>query len=226
MTTMYIALAAVSLLLAVSAGVYGVLFLRRGNYLLGPEWLVVCVSATNASIFFLTGLPALFEISHFFDLFSRGFGFPIITVAGLMAVTHGYKPSIRTDIILFAASFATAFVIMNIGFVQPVVKYYLIAMWTLYSAYLVSFAMKLWKAGEKGQALLTLVSLAAAQFVASIYDFVPVFGDAPGQPVNFYVLAESVWAFHAAQLYYAYRALERATRARGAATAALATRTA
>jgi hypothetical protein len=217
------ALAFVSLLLAVSAGVYGALFLKRGNYLLGPEWLVVCVSATNATVFFLTGLPALYEVSHFFDLFSRGFGFPIITVAGLMAVTRGYKPSIRTDIIMFAASFAIAFLIMNAGFVQPVVKYYLIAVWTLYSAYLVSFALKLWKAGERGQALLTLVGMAAAQLVASIYDFVPIFGDAPGQPMNFYLLAESVWAVQLGQLYYAYRSLERAKGAQPApARAALA----
>jgi hypothetical protein len=95
-------------LLIVSGLCYGAAFIRRKNYLLGVEFLIVGVSATNFATFMATGWMANYNIAMFLDAFSRGVGIPIIAALGLMAVTHNYKPSVTSDVILFLAGFAAA----------------------------------------------------------------------------------------------------------------------
>lgn len=87
-----LALCLSSATLAATTGVYGFKFVRKRNFLIGLEWWIVTISASNAVIFFATESPVSYFISHFLDAFSRGFGMPVIAVAGLMAVTHGYRP--------------------------------------------------------------------------------------------------------------------------------------
>jgi hypothetical protein len=132
-----------SVLLALSSFVFGWKFMTKRNYLLGLELWVVGVSATNAVGFFATGSPVSYEISHFFDAFSRGFGMPVIAVAGLMAITHGYKPSIRQDVLVFVACFAGTFVLVGADFIAGFLPYYYLTMWILLSIYLVYFVVRL-----------------------------------------------------------------------------------
>lgn len=91
---------------------FGWKFLRTyRNYLLDLEWLVVGVSASNFLIGALLGVEKggiAYAISFFLDAFSRSVGFTIILVMGMMAVTHRYKPTVRTEISVFVLAIAAA----------------------------------------------------------------------------------------------------------------------
>lgn len=197
--------------LVVTSLVYGVKFLKRGNYLLGIEWLIVTFSATNFLIFALAGVQSSYSISYFCDAFSRAFGIPVITVAGLMAVTHGYKPSLRADVTLFVLSFVGGLVLVAAAAVAPFKPYFYLAMWTAFSLYLAYFAKRLLNAGEGGHAIGVVLVLVSAQAIASIYDFYTIPGDTPDH-VIFYIFAGLAWSFLCVEMYYAYCALERAER--------------
>ncbi|MXN73126.1 hypothetical protein GR157_00040 [Burkholderia sp. 4701] len=199
-------------LLATTTCIYGLKFLKKRNYLLGIEWLIVTVSSTNALIYFATGFEISGLVSHVLDAFSRGFGMPIVAVAGLMAVTHGYKPSARQDVALFALSFAGTAVLVGAGFIAKVLPYFYVVMWALLSIYLAYFVRRLLRAGQPFHAMSTAVALVASQVIACIYDFYPIPGDAHNVVFNFFVLALVTWSYVTASLYYAYDALERANR--------------
>ncbi|HCF0446458.1 TPA: hypothetical protein NH694_004693, partial [Pseudomonas aeruginosa] len=94
------------ILLVISGLFYGAAFIRRKNYLLGLEFLIVGISASNFTTFIATGWQANYNIAIFLDAFSRGVGVPVIATLGLMAVTHDYKPSPAKDILIFVAGFA------------------------------------------------------------------------------------------------------------------------
>ncbi|WP_207888114.1 hypothetical protein [Pseudomonas sp. 30_B] len=196
-------------LLVLSGFVFGYKFLKKRNYLLGVECLVIAFSASNALIFFLTNSGIAYEISHFLDAFSRGFGVPIISIIGLMAVTHGYKPSKSKDFLMFVVTFAATFVLILADFMVKPLPYFYIAMWSLFSIYLVYFASRLVVVGAYLQALGVIIAMLAGQAIASIYDFYKIPGDETNVVLNFYVLALSTWAFMLSQFYYGYGALER-----------------
>lgn len=194
----------------VAAGcIYGRKFLLERNYLLGLEWLIVALSGSNFFLYSLTSSHTLYNISYFFDAFSRAFGFPIIAIAGLMSVTHGYKPSTLADAGLFVASFAATFVLVAVDAVVPAKPWFYLLMWTVYSVYLSYFAWRLWRAGESGHALGLFLVMLCGQAIATIYDFYKIPGD-DKEHTLFYILALSTWACMLTQTYYAYRALERA----------------
>lgn len=198
-----------SVVLALSSYLYGWKFFKRRNYLLGLETWIVGVSATNVIFFFATGSPVSWEIAHFFDTFSRGFGFPIITIAGLMAVTHGYKPLIRTDVAFFMISTVVTLVFINVKSFGGFLPYFLLVMWSFFSLYLAYFVKRLTDVGAIRQAMALLVSLVLSQAIASIYDFYKIPGENTNVVFNFYTLALLTWAYGIAALYYAYCALER-----------------
>jgi len=194
------------LLLATSL-VYGVKFLRKQNYLLGLEWLVVTLSTSNLLIYLLSQAKLPYSISYFCDAFSRAFGIPVIATAGLMAVTHRYAPSKFLDIVFFAGSIAgTAFLVSADIMAKPLPYFYLF-MWTAFSIYLAYFAYRLMRAGENRHALGVILALVSGQAIASIYDFYKIPGDE--EQVIFFTLALTTWSYMLAQLYYAYGALER-----------------
>lgn len=193
------------LVLAVTGLTYGVLFLRRRNYLLGLEWLIVGGSGANFLAFFLSGEQFLYGISYFFDAFSRGFGIPVIAVAGLMMLTHGYKPTVFAEIWLFVVCTVGAIILVNSS--ATFKPYFYVLAWTAYSVFLLYFVKCLVNAGEKFHAVVVVLALLANQAIASIYDFYPIPGDS--EKVIFYTLAGLSWSFNMVALYYAYRALER-----------------
>lgn len=203
-----------SALLALSSFFYGWKIVRKRNYLLGFEMWIVGISATNAIGFFATGNAVSYEISHFFDAFSRGFGMPIIAVAGLMAITHGYKPSIRQDVVVFVASFAGTFVLVGADFIAGVLPYYYLAMWIWLSIYLAYFTWQLMDTGAMLEALAVSVALMSSLAIAAIYDFYKIPGEETNVVFNFYTLALCTWAYFMPAAYYGYCALERA-RGRG-----------
>ncbi|MDR0243707.1 MAG: hypothetical protein LBJ65_19090 [Burkholderia sp.] len=198
-----------SALLATTSAIYGWKFLKKRNFLLGFEWLIVTVSSTNALIYFATHFEISGFISHVLDAFSRGFGMPLVAVAGLMAVTRGYRPSGRQDAVLFGISIVGTVVLVS-GLIAKVQPYFYVAAWACLTIYLTEFVRKLLAAGERLHALTTTVAMVASQAIACIYDFYPIPGGEHSVLLNFYVLALVTWSYMTAVLYYAYCALERA----------------
>ncbi|KAG8149037.1 hypothetical protein [Burkholderia catarinensis] len=188
--------------------VYGVKLLKKRNYLLGFEWLVVTFSATNLMINALTGEHVFFSISLFCDAFSRGFGVPVIAVAGLMAVTHRYKPSIVADVVYMVGALAGTVVVWTADFMVEPKPYFYLVMWSIFSVYLVFVVKRLLSAGEKRNAVSVILALVSTQAIASTYDFYHIPGD--HDHMIFYIFALFSWSYMSASLYYAYCALERA----------------
>lgn len=201
--------------LIVTTLIYGLKFLKRRNYLLGLEWLVVTFSASNFLLYFLSDLSVAYGISFFCDAFSRGFGMPVIAVAGLMAVTHGYKPSMRVDILFFVGSILGTVVLVTADFMAEPRPYFYVVMWAAFSVYLGCFASRLFSLGERLHAAGVVLVLLSSLAIACIYDFYKIPGDAENILMNFFVLAVLTWSFLAVELYYAYCALERAMKTRG-----------
>lgn len=208
MDTKIILLLLADVLLLLTTLIYGVKFLRRGNVLLGLEWLVVTVSTSNLLVYLLTESKAAYSVSFFLDAFSRGFGIPIIATAGLMAVTHRYKPSTRTDVLWFVGAFSGTFVLVGADFLAKPLPYFYLLMWTGFSVYLGYFAWRLWRAGETRHAAAVGLALVTSQAIATIYDFYKIPGDK--DQVIFLILALTTWAYLTVATYYAYGALERA----------------
>ncbi|WP_333994789.1 hypothetical protein [Burkholderia orbicola] len=187
--------------------VYGVKLLRKRNALLGFEWLITTFSATNLMINALTGEPAFFSVSLFCDAFSRGFGIPIITIVGMMAVTHRYKPSIFIDVAYVVGALGATVVLWTADFMVQPKPYFYLVMWSLFSVYLVYVVKRLLVAGEKRTAVSVIVALVSTQITASIYDLYRIPGDS--DHMIFYIFALLSWSYLSVALYYAYGALER-----------------
>lgn len=200
------ALVACVLLVVCGLG-YGAAFIRQKNYLLGVEFLIVGISATNFTTFIATGWQTNYNIAIFLDAFSRGVGVPIIVTLGLMAVTHNYKPTPAKDFILFLLSFIAAAIYFLSSAFKPWLPYFYVLMWSIATVYLLYFTWRLARAGEILHALATFLGAAAGLTIALRYDFFPIPGD--DTKMIFMSCAFVTWSYSMAQLFYAYGALQR-----------------
>jgi hypothetical protein len=194
--------------------IHGLKFLGKGNYLLGFEWLIVTFSASNFLLFALGGVQFSYRISYFCDAFSRGFGIPVVALAGLRSVTHRYKPSVLMDVLFFAGAIAGTVVLVSVDALAQPRPYFYVVMWSAFSVYLAWFAWKLLSAGESWHAFGVFLVLLTAQAIACIYDFHTIPGD-DEQHLIFFTLACLTWSFMCVELYYAYCALDRAEKNAG-----------
>ncbi|MBN3846749.1 MULTISPECIES: hypothetical protein [Burkholderiaceae] len=195
--------------LAASGFIFGAKFIKKKNYLLGLEWFILATSSTNFLFFNITGSPALYKIAHFFDAFSRGFGVPVVGVAGLMAVTHNYKPSVRQDILLFAISIIGTIFIVNFDFLTEPLPYFYLVMWGAMMIYLCCIVKRLFEIGEAFNAVMLMLGIVSSSIIAGIYDFYKIPGEDTNVVFNFFTLALLTWAYFAVAIYYSYCALER-----------------
>lgn len=196
-----------SVLLVVCGLYYGVAFVRRGNYLIGGEFLIIGISATNFTVFILTGWLVNYNVAMFLDAFSRGVGVPVIATLGLMAVTHNYKPSPVSDIVLFLACFAVSVVYFMSSSFKEWLPYFYVLMWLAYTAYLAYFVWLLARAREALHALATTLGGVAGLTIALRYDFFPIPGD--DTKMVFMTFAFLTWSYSIVQSFYAYGALQR-----------------
>jgi hypothetical protein len=200
--------ALISCVLLVVCGLcYGAAFIRRKNYLLGVEFLIVGISASNFTTFIATGWQANYDVAIFLDAFSRGVGVPIIATLGLMAVTHNYKPSAGKDALLFLAGFVAAALYFTSSSFKESLPYFYVFMWSGYTLYLAYFIWRLARAGEHLHALATSLGGLAGLTVALRYDFFPIPGD--DTKMIFMTIAFLTWSYSIVQLFYAYGALQR-----------------
>ncbi|MGN5765169.1 hypothetical protein ACNQO6_12570 [Acinetobacter calcoaceticus] len=196
------------IVLALSGWIYGAKFIKKNNYLLGIEWWIVAISASNLVSYMLTGWNINYSITMFLDSFSRSFGMPIITTLGLMALTHNYKPSALKEVTLFAAAFAGTSVIFFGDFFNDIRPYFYVVMWTIFAIYLTYFVFRLVRVGENMHAFATAITAVMSLAVAIVYDFFPIPGD--HNHMIFMTWALTTWSYAGIQLYYAYDALARA----------------
>jgi hypothetical protein len=195
--------------LAATGFYYGFKFCQKRNYLIGVEWFALAISSTNFMFYELTHSHFTYLGVLFLDTFSRAFGLPIVTVAGLMVLTHGFRPTIRFDVLLFLGTAIATLVVLMEQF-APVLAVFLLAMWTIFTIFLIYFANKLSEYGEKLHAFGVLLAAILNQTIAYMYDFYKIPGDETNIILNFYTLALYTWAYLTVQLYYSYCALERA----------------
>ncbi|WP_156115046.1 hypothetical protein [Pseudomonas sp. ML96] len=186
---------------------YGAAFVKCKNYLLGVEFLIVGISATNFTVFIVTGWLVNYNAAMFLDAFSRGVGVPVIATLGLMAVTHNYRPSPASDIVLFLAGFAAAAIYFTSSSFDELRPYFYVLMWSVYTVYLAYFSWRLARVKEHLHALATVLSGVAGLTVALRYDFFPIPGD--DTKVVFMTFAFLTWSYSIVQSFYAYRALQR-----------------
>jgi hypothetical protein len=198
--------------LVVVGYVFGWKFIRNyGNYLLGLEWLVVGISASNfliGSVLGATegGIP--YDISFFLDAFSRSVGFTLILVMGLMAVTHRYKPTVAVEIGVFGLAIGAALYLRKFHdetlHIVPATFYVVVNLLTaVFLAYLVK---RLWDTGARGLAIWTALVTVAASIIAITYDFLPFPFDDQNRTF-FYTAALATWGTQGFIYFLAYRAL-------------------
>lgn len=197
-----------TVLLFLTSLIYGFKFVRKSNYLVGWEWWVFSLSTACVIVFLLTDSQAAYNASMFCDRFTRGFGAPILATLGLMAVTHGFKPPMRVDILLFVGGVVGTALLISVDVLIEIQPYFLLVTWTMFSIYLAYFAYRLVCIGENLQALGVIVAMLANQATASIYDFYMIPGDE--QRMVFFTIALTAWSYLMVQMYYAYCALQRA----------------
>ena len=162
METKYYLYCLADMILIATSLIYGVKLLKRRNYLLAGEWLVVTFSATNLLINAFTGAMPFYYISLFCDAFSRSFGIPVIAIAGLMAATHRYRPSAFADVTYFAVGLVVTTIVWTADFMVAPKPYFYLAAWSVFSLYLAYFVKRLLAAGEALHALSTTVSLVSS----------------------------------------------------------------
>ena len=201
--------------LALSGAIYGAKFIKKKNYLLGVEWFILAFSSFNTLIYFVTLSPSCLHIAHFFDAFSRGFGVPVVATAGLMVVTHGYRPTVFADVVYFVASFIGAVFLVYWNTLLPILPYFYVVMWALFTVYLAFFIKRLLQYKLNGQAFGMILAALSSMVIASLYDFYKIPGEDTNVIFNFFTLALFTWAYLAAQTYHAYVALERVMKMSG-----------
>ncbi|MGO4678391.1 hypothetical protein [Microbacterium sp. 2MCAF23] len=193
--------------------VYGWKFIRRHhNYLLGIEWIIVGVSATNFLVWsLLGGDPAspMYTVAYFLDAFSRSFGFTLVLILGLRMATHHYKPTLWVEIGAFVLAVAGGAFLVSLHHgevydVGPATFFVLTNLIT--SIFLFSFAGRLWRAGSKGWSVATTLITLVAMVIALTYDLFPwPFDDA--QRTYFYTAALATWGTQGFIYYFGYTAL-------------------
>lgn len=196
------------LALVVSGFLYGYKFLRRGNILLGFEWIILAYSASNMFLYFNGWNESAGVISLTCDAFSRSVGIPVIGVLGFLKLTHKYEPTLITDIILFAGGFLLAVVLLDSRSLEPYLPVaYMIGSvaWWAYQFY---FSTLLWKRGLKGFAVVNVFLVFWMAFVAALEGAIAIPNDETNLVLNFFFIAHWTWAIGFAFLYYAYVAYE------------------
>jgi hypothetical protein len=195
---------------------FGFKMLRLRNQLLALEYFVVAVSSTNFLAWSLLGgdeSSPMYHLAYILDAFSRSFGFTLLLIVGLLAVTDGYKAPTKVKVGVVALTAVTAVILGPIHDDHLVHDTLHLSVATFYvltnlitTVFLAYFTVKVWRTGATGLAVLTGLVTAAATYVAVTYDFFPFSFDDAYRTI-FYTIALTVWGSQAITYYYAYKRL-------------------
>ncbi len=202
------------LALAFTGVVYGTLFLRRGNPLLGYEWYILAFSASNAALYFVNGNTVHLNIALFCDAFSRVVGIPVIGTLGFMQLTHRLELSKGLKIGVFVLGAVVAGLLLASPTLYAFLPAGSVLIGLIFTWIMIHMAVRLLRAGNILHAGLMALTTAAF-FVVSLTDGLFPLAN-PGKIVflDFWFYSDVIWALGFAEMYYAYRALERASEQR------------
>ncbi|QKR99881.1 hypothetical protein F9288_09695 [Sphingomonas sp. CL5.1] len=194
--------------LAFTGFFFGTKFLQRKNLLLGLEWYILAISATNGVVYFLTGWQTSFIITSFCDAFSRTVGIPIIGIIGLVQAFNGWRPSHVLEAGLFAGGALVAVLVLTVAPIHEALPMGSVVLGLGFDAALILMSIALFRGGAAGHAF-AVVLCALALLAIALWDGIPQDPDGAGSILlNFWVVSDLVWAIAFAEVYFAYCALE------------------
>jgi len=193
-----------------SLGFFGIKFLQKKNYLLGIEWLILSASSGNFAVYWITFSEAQYQIAVFFDAFSRLAGMTLITILGMMVVSHRFKPSTRFDVWTYAVSAVATVLALYVfeGMMSHWLAYLYLGIWYVTALYLADFCRRLFSVGRVATGWHMVVATLTLTILHTAYDFYEIPGNETNVFLNFYVIAFLVWAYGYSAMYFGYIALE------------------
>ena len=193
-----------------SLGFFGIKFLQKKNYLLGIEWLILSASSGNFALYWITCSEAQYQIAVFFDAFSRLAGMTLITILGMMVVSHRFKPSTRFDVWTYAVSAVATVLALYVfeGMMSHWLAYLYLGIWYVTALYLADFCRRLFSVGRVATGWHMVVATLTLTILHTAYDFYEIPGNETNVFLNFYVIAFLVWAYGYSAMYFGYIALE------------------
>lgn len=200
----------VSLMLVFTGVWFGTKFLKARNPLLGYEWYILAFSASNAAIYFATGRELHITIALFCDAFSRTIGIPVIGTLGLMQITHRLTLSNTSKISLFILGAIVAAAIMTSPRLLAMLPYGALIVGMAFFWIMAVMALRLFRIGEVLHGVL-MVLFVLLFFLVGISEGIAELPNPHKLTVlDFWFFANVIWALGFAEIYFAYRAIERA----------------
>lgn len=187
----------------------GYRFWRGGNILLGAEWMILGFSAFNFAVWSVSRFGPSYEISMVCDAFSRSIGIPIVATLGLAKLTNGLDVSKATKWLLLVGGFPVAYALLSYPPIQPTLPYAFFVCGLVANIFLLYFSVRLARVGENYHAFGVLLVNGSFLVMALLEGIIAIPGDESNRVLNFFFLAGWVWAIGFAEIYFAYRALER-----------------
>jgi len=206
MDTQTFGLAMAAVLLVATSGMSAFALGRQGNHLLAALWLLPCLSGMSYLLFGLYGILIALDISRLCDEILMVLGMPIVATAGLMAATHGYKPSKRASTVFLVAVLAAVALLELADSVFRVKQALSLGMWLAFSIYLWYFARRLARVGAFAHAAGIVAAVLSAQAVLVARNLQGMAGI--GASFSFQLFEILACTFVCAQMFLAYRALE------------------
>jgi len=193
-----------------SLGYFGVKFLQKKNYLLGIEWLILSASSGNFAVYWFTLSEAQYSVAYFFDAFSRLSGMTLLTILGMMVVSHRFQPSTRFDTWAYVLSTVATVLVLYVydDVINPWLAYLYLGIWYVTAIYLADFCRRLFAVGRVAVGLHMVAATISLTILHTAYDFYKIPGDETNLFFNFYFVAFLVWAYGYSAMYYGYLALE------------------
>lgn len=211
MSVREIAVLSVSAALIAMGAVCGYRLLQFKNHLLGCEWFILAISSACGALFIVGHVPLAGSLVHFFDLFSRLFGVPLIAGIGLLRVTHDYETSKRVEYLVCAGSLLISALLFGhskfADFSEAILAAETMA-YVAFSLLMVLLTYQCFQYRLMGHGLAMVGAIAFNVWVATFGDILELapHDHMPGR-VDEFVLTHLSWTFAFGELYLVYVAL-------------------
>lgn len=201
-----------SLLMALVCGGCAWGFWRLKNLLLAGEWTVLTVSTLTVLVAAFGQWPPAFAVWHFFDVFSRLLGFPLIVGIGLLKVLRGWEPGKTADALLFGGCVALGAWLSVHRAWDAGIEWAAAAAFVVFLGVLIWFARQCFAHGLRahGSAVLAIIASNIALGVLQLDYLSLAPGDHMPLHLDEFLVTYVVWTIGFGETYFAYAALARA----------------
>lgn len=201
-----------SLSIVFSMGFGAFKFFQKGNWILSAEWAVMFTSTSSLTVWIFTQWNWQYNFVMYLDAFSRVAGMNLLVVFGFLAVTHQYKPSLKADVLIFITIGMIAAALMYVEPLNAIRPYVFFAVHYMFLPFLLLLVYKLFQLGEHRLGRHMLIASVLLTYIHSIADFYPIPGDETNIVYNYGFMALTTWAYAYAVIFFAYEALEKASK--------------